>query len=265
MDQLQEQDIPTIILLGSVGMLLLIGGIGLFILIYQKRILKEKQERAMQELDHQSRMIKLQLESQEQERKRIGADLHDSLGSLLWGAKVNASFIQRSVEMKDSAMTSYQELNQILDESIDVVRRIAWELTPEAFHYSGLSESVTKLCHRLDGKGIEIIFKEEDSQLWNDDRALQVFRIIQELISNAVKHSGATSLSILMKWMEAQMKIIVTDNGTGFKSGKDQKGVGLWNIDQRVKQLRGKISIGNPPTGSGVEINLEIPLNHDKT
>ncbi len=83
MGKLQEQDIPTIILLGTVGILLLIGGIGLFLLAYQKRVLQEKQRLSEQELDFQNRMIKLQLEGQEHERKRIGADLHDSLGSLL--------------------------------------------------------------------------------------------------------------------------------------------------------------------------------------
>jgi len=260
MGQLQTQSIPTIILLGSVGMLLLIGGLCLFVLMYQKRMLKEKQERAMQELNYQNQMIKLQLESQEQERKRIGADLHDSLGSLLWGAKVNVSFIQRSVELSDSALTSYQELNQILDESIDTVRRIAWELTPQAFHYAGLSASVSKLCDRLDGKGIEINLDQENSRLWNDDRALQVFRIIQELISNAIKHSGATTLRVSMRWLNERLDIVVADNGTGLKSDTEKKGVGLWNINQRVKQLNGKINIGNPPTGTGLEISLEIPL-----
>lgn len=260
MDQLQEQDIPTLVFLGTLAMLLLVGGMGLFVLMYQKRMLKEKQERAMQELNYQNQMIKLQLESQEQERKRIGADLHDSLGSLLWGAKVNASFIQRSVEMNDAASTSYRELNQILDESIDTVRRIAWELTPQAFHYAGLSASVAKLCDRLDGKGIEINLDEENGRLWNDDRALQVFRVIQELISNAIKHSGATSLGVSMKWLRDQLNILVVDNGRGFKSEAEKKGVGLWNINQRIKQLNGKINIGNPPTGTGLEISLEIPL-----
>jgi two-component system NarL family sensor kinase len=260
MGQLQEQDIPTLILLGSVGLLLLVGGLGYFILTYQKRMLKEKQERAMQELNYQSQMIKLQLESQEQERKRIGADLHDSLGSLLWGAKVNASFIQKSIGAKESAMTSYQELNQILDESIETVRRIAWELTPQAFHYAGLSASVTKLCDRLNGKGIEIKLEEENSQQWNDDRALLVFRIIQELISNAIKHSGATHLGVSIKWLSEMLNIMVVDNGTGFKSEAEKKGVGLWNINQRIKQLNGKINIGNPPTGTGLEVLLEIPL-----
>jgi len=260
MGQLQGQDVPTLVFLGSVGILLLIGGLVSFILVYQKRMLKEKQERAMQELNYQSQMIKLQLESQEQERKRIGADLHDSLGSLLWGAKVNVSFIQKSIGVKDTALTSYQDLNQILDESIETVRRIAWELTPQAFHYAGLSASVAKLCDRLNGKGIEITFEEENSQQWNDDRALQVFRIIQELISNAIKHSGASHLGVSIKWSIETLNIIVVDNGTGFTSEAEKKGVGLWNINQRVKQLNGKINIGNPPTGTGLEISLEIPL-----
>ncbi len=264
MGQLQEPDIPIIILLGTLGMLLLIGGMGLFILIYQRRMLLEKQKRAQQELEYQSRMIKLQLESQEQERKRIGADLHDSLGSLLWGAKVNVSLIQRTTSLNEEALTSYTELNQILEESIETVRRIAWELTPDAFHYSGLSDSVARLCKRLDGKGIEILFKEDGARLWNDDRALQVFRIIQELISNAMKHSGASQLSIEIMWLHERIEIIVTDNGTGFKNDQKQKGVGLWNIDQRIKQLKGKISIGLPPMGTGVEVKLEIPLEHDK-
>lgn len=227
-------------------------------------MLLEKQKRAQQELDYQTRMIKLQLESQEQERKRIGADLHDSLGSLLWGAKVNASLIQRTSSLNEDALTSYNELNQILEESIETVRRIAWELTPEAFHYSGLSDSVARLCKRLDGKGIQIIFNENESRLWNDDRALQAFRIIQELISNALKHSGASSLNISIKWLGQTAEIVVADNGTGFTNDQIQKGVGLWNIDQRTKQLNGKISIGLPPIGTGVEVKLEIPLVHDK-
>ena len=260
MGKLQEQDIPTLILLGTLGMLLLIGGIGLFLLVYQKRVLKEKQRRTAQELDFQSRMIKLQLESQEHERKRIGADLHDSLGSLLWGAKVNAAFIQRSISMNDEIEISFKDLSQILDEGVEVVRRIAWELTPEAFQYSGLSASISKLCERFNGKGIEIRIRENDIRLWNDDRALQVFRVIQELISNTIKHSGASVLELVISWFENEIQIGVRDNGSGLKRELNQKGVGLWNVDQRIRQLGGEIQIGHPPIGTGVEINIRIPL-----
>jgi signal transduction histidine kinase len=206
-------------------------------------------------------MIKLQIESQEHERKRIGADLHDSLGSLFWGIKVNVSFIQRSVDMNSAAVSnSYQELTHLLEEGIETVRRIAWELTPEEFHYSGLSASVTKLCERLGGKGIDIHFNEENIYFWNDERALQVFRIIQELVSNTFKHSGATLLTVSMKWMEQQLEVTVSDNGSGFKPNHNTNGIGLWNINQRTKQLNGKIHIGDAPIDTGAEIFLEIPL-----
>ncbi len=260
MDAVQDNDVTILILLGTVGILVLIGGMIMFILIYQKRILLEKQKQATQELEYQNRMIRLQFESQEQERTRIGADLHDSLGSLLWGAKVNASFIQRSVELSESAQTSYHELNQILDESIDVVRRIAWELTPEAFQDAGLSESVRKLCERLDGKGIGISMADSGEMFWNDGRALQVFRIIQELVSNAIKHSEATKMTISLQWQPQLLRVRVLDNGVGFSDDIAKKGVGLWNIRHRIKQLNGRISIGIPPTGPGTDISLEIPL-----
>jgi len=256
----QEKEILIIVFMGALGMLLLILSIGLFVLIHQRKILKARQRLIAQEFEHQSKMIKLQIESQEQERKRIGADLHDSLGSLLWGIKVNTSLIQRTVNMNDAALTAFRDLSQILEESIETVRRIAWELTPESFHYSGLSASVIRLCERLGGKGIDISFNEENRYFWNDERALQVFRIIQELISNTFKHSGATSLTVSMKWSEQQLKIIVSDNGSGFKSDNDLKGIGLWNINQRTKQLNGKILIGNAPINTGANFFLEIPL-----
>jgi signal transduction histidine kinase len=260
MDAIHEQDIPTVILLGTVGMLLLIGCMALFILMYQKRILKEKQKRALQELDYQSKMIRLQFESQEQERKRIGANLHDSLGSLLWGAKVNASLIQRSIELNDKALDSYKELTQILDDSIEEVRRISWELTPEAFHYSGLSQSVKKLCARLNGPNQKIEMSEVGGRLWNDERGLQVYRIAQELITNAHKHSGASIVNVSLTWTDQNLNMVVDDNGTGFDPNKERKGVGLWNIEQRVKQLNAKIKIGKSPMSNGVEICIDIPL-----
>lgn len=264
MEELQSQNVILIILLGAVGMLLLIAGMALFIFIHEKRMLSEKRRMAERELSIQTEMIHLQLDSQEIERKRIGADLHDSLGSLLWGAKVNALVIQRSVTLDNTAAASYGELNYILDECLRTVRRIAWELTPEAFHYAGLSGSVKKLCQQLNSDALSVTFQEERETEWNDDNALQVFRIIQELLSNALKHSKASIVLVTMLWQEHQLQVRVSDNGTGFTLG-ERNGVGLWNVQQRVKQLHAQISIGNPPSSTGTEIILTIPLSHDKS
>lgn len=264
MEELQSQNVILIILLGTAGMLLLIVGIVLFISIHEKRMLSEKRNQTERELSLQSEMIRLQLDSQERERKRIGADLHDSLGSLLWGAKVNALVIQRSTELDPTASASYQELNYILDESIRTVRRIAWELTPEAFHYAGLSESVKKLCQQLNSSILKVTFVEEGALEWNDDQALQVFRIIQELLSNALKHAKATAVTISLSWQEGNLVVLVTDDGIGFVLS-ERNGVGLWNVQQRISQLRADILIGQPPIGSGTQIEISIPLPHGES
>jgi signal transduction histidine kinase len=261
MGRLQEEYILILILSGTLIILLLVAGMVLFILLYQKRVMKEKQLRAEQELAFQNQMIREKFASEESERKRIASDLHDSLGSLLWGAKVNAAFINRSLSMNEDIHKSFNDLNDVLDESIRVVRRIAWELTPEGFQYSGLLESVRKICTRLNGKGIELVLTEENGRLWNDDKALQMFRVVQEIISNALKHSGATILEIKMSWQHDEFEVNVRDNGIGLGVDVRDNGVGMWNIAQRVEKLHGKMHIGNPPIGTGLEINIKIPLD----
>src|SRR6185503_630259 len=111
-------------------------------------------------------MIQSQIDSQEIERKRIAADLHDSIGSLLWAAKLNIGFLGRSVELNGELKTSYDETMKILDQSIDSVKRISWELTPEAFQHTGLSSSIKELCMRLNGKGLKLILTEEGEAIF---------------------------------------------------------------------------------------------------
>jgi signal transduction histidine kinase len=264
MDTLSSEDAVVIIALGTGGMLVLIGGIASFILLYQKKVLSEQKKRAEREMEYQNEMIKMQLESQEAERARIGADLHDSMSSLLWGAKVHAAFIDESSDLKGEAKIAYNELYQILDQSLDTVRRISWELTPEAFVHSGLSQSVEKLCGRLNGKGIEVNFRETNGRDWHDNDALQAYRIVQELLSNAIKHAQAKTVLVSLAWKENELEIKVQDDGIGFDLGTERKGVGWWNIEQRAKRLGAKISIGDTTMPSGAAISVIIPLNHEK-
>ena len=264
MAQLSESETLFIVLVGSTGMLLLIVAMGAFIFVYQRRIFSTRLENIKREQEYAENMIKAQLESQEQERNRIGADLHDSLGSLLWGAKVNASFIQRSANLSAQAQESYNELIQILDQSIDTMRRISWELTPEAFHHSGFSQSVRKLCDQLNGRGLEVRIMENKNYMWNDNDAIQAFRIVQELVSNAVKHSKAKLLEVAIAWQNNGVLVEIQDNGTGFKLNKSRTGVGWWNIEQRAKRLNAEIVIGNPPMSEGSAISINIPLKYGK-
>lgn len=265
MAQLSESEILFIVLVVSAGMLLLISAIIVFVVVYQKRMYRSRLEAISKQQEFDQRMITAQLESQEAERRRIGSDLHDSLGSLLWGAKVNASIIQKYAGMGDQASAAHSELVKILDESIESVRRIAWELTPEAFHHIGFYKSVERLCHQYNRKEVPVGLEGELDFMWNDDRAIQAFRIVQELLVNAVKHAHASQILVKID-TEGESKLFVTvrDDGQGIKPSEVGNGLGWWSIHKRVAQLNGKIIIGIPPMGKGTKIELTIPLANEQ-
>lgn len=261
MAELPQSEVIYIIVLGSLGMLLLIIGIVVFIMIYQKKMLQEQEKRRILDVEYQQKMIQSQIDSQEIERKRIAADLHDSIGSLLWAAKLNVGFLGRSIRLNGELKDSYNEVMNILDQSIDSVKRISWELTPEAFQHTGLSSSIKEMCLRLDGKGLSLMFQEQGAAIfWKDDRALMVFRIVQELINNAVKHSKAKKIKVELDWKPSNLVIEVSDDGIGFKpSDTMRNGLGWWNITHRSKKIGASVVVNeNVHIGSAIE--LIIPL-----
>src|SRR5690349_17397066 len=109
MAELPQREIIYIVIIGTIGMLSLTMGIAVFIAVYQKKMLQAQEKQKVMELEYHQKMIQSQIESQELERKRIAADLHDSIGSLLWAAKLNIAFLGRSVRLDGDLMASYQE------------------------------------------------------------------------------------------------------------------------------------------------------------
>jgi len=262
---LPQSELVFLFTVGTTCVLLLTTFVVLFFLVYQKRILVLQQDQQRIEREFQQQMVQSQLESQEKERIRIASDLHDSVGSLLWSAKLNASFIERSVRFDGETKETHDELMTILDNTIQMVRRIAWELTPEAFHQTGLSQSLARLCQDLDGKGgLRVLLSQTGQRVWNNDAAMQAFRIVQELVSNVIKHAKASTLIINLTWRESELLIEVEDDGVGFSLDQTRSGVGWWNINQRITRLKGEITIGIPPSGKGAVVHLKLTLPYEK-
>lgn len=261
MEKLPDSEVIYIIVIGTLGMLLLIAGFAAFIALYQRRIMQEQEKRRIMDLEFQNKMIQLQIDSTETERKRIAADLHDSIGSLLWAAKLNIAFLGRSVDFSGELKDSYSETMRMLDQSVDSVRRISWELTPEAFNHTGLASSIKEFCTRLDGKGQKVIYEESGrSVFWKDDRALMVYRIVQELVNNAVKHAKATMIRVRLKWSAQALDVEVSDDGIGFVlNDKVRSGVGWWNITNRSNKIGAKLLV-KEDTPKGAAIELTVPL-----
>lgn len=245
------------------GMLILCVGFVIFIALYQRKMFQEQEKRRIMDLEFQNKMIQLQIDSTETERKRIAADLHDSIGSLLWAAKLNIAYLGRSVDFSGELKDSYSETMRMLDQSVDSVRRISWELTPEAFNHTGLASSIKEFCTRLDGKGQKVMYEELGrSVFWKDDRALMVYRIVQELVNNAVKHAQAVTIRVRLKWSPQSLHLEVSDDGIGFVlNDKVRSGVGWWNITNRSNKIGAKLVVKqNNPKGAVIELTVPLEI-----
>lgn len=243
-------------------MLTLLVGFVLFIFAHQKRMLMEQEKRRQMDGEYQNKMIQLQIDSTEAERKRIAADLHDSIGSLLWAAKLNLAFLGRSANFSNELQDSYNETLKIIDQSVEGVRRISWELTPEAFNHNGLSASISQLTQRLNGKGQKVVFKETGTSVfWNDDDALMIFRVVQELVNNAVKHAKASKIVVRLNWLNSELTVKVSDDGVGFSINKEfRSGIGWWNITNRSAKIGAKLVLNeNITKGSSVTLTVNTP------
>lgn len=251
-----------VIAIAMTSVLLLGGAIILFVLYYQKRMVQEKLERQVMQTDFQKRMIEAALESQENERRRVAGDLHDSIGAML--STIRLSFLAFA---KQNASNSevVNENKKMIDDTIDSVRRISRDLMPSTLEKFGLSQAVKEMCDRFQSTAqLPILFIERgEGGLLDKKRELMVFRIIQELINNALKHSGASTIKVSFH-NASQLTIIVEDDGVGFdlethKSDKTHgKGLGLFNIENRARLANAELTFNSSP-GKGTKTILIIP------
>lgn len=242
-----------------IAMLLMGGAIILFVLYYQKRMTEEKLQRQQMELQFQKKMIEAALESQENERRRVAADLHDSIGAML--STIRLSLITH-VKRNSQDVESIAESKRMLDDTIDSVRRISRDLMPSTLEKFGLSLAVKEMCDRFQStSSLPITFEEiGKTPHLSKTRELMIFRIIQELLNNALKHSGASLLKVILK-NSGHLEVIVEDDGSGFDLNEQQmegQGLGLFNIENRAR-LAGGVVIFNSEVGKGSKTIISIP------
>jgi signal transduction histidine kinase len=217
------------------------------------------------DLRDQRNLIELMIETDEMERKKFSDYLHDEIGSLLATTKHQLDILTASLH-HDIAQ-SKTELDKsvvLVDESIRQLRRIAMQTAPVSIEF-GLPRAVRFLIDVLNKKagiGIQLILLPEDLQL---PRSLEivVYRIVQELLTNCISHSGATEIILQIVLHTSSVTIVTEDNGKGFdfKKEKRKKGtVGLKKIMQRVELFDGKMQIDSKP-GQGSIVTIDLTMH----
>jgi len=206
------------------------------------------------------RQSDLLVATQERERKKIARDLHDGVGQSLIALKINLGLFPFQPE--DDALKKHAgKTIKMVDEAIAEIRNVIGNLEPTALKKDGLSISIKTLCDKLE-KISNIRFHctiTDAMPIWNETEELNLYRIVQECLTNIIKHSGATQVDINMFPLNSDRFFIsVIDNGRGFSMQTVDSGFGLTSIRERSAMLNAKIVIDSAE-GSGTRVILEVP------
>jgi len=263
------QEIYVIILLGVGLALLLVGFIVTILFLYQRR--QHRQEKQLSRLkdQYEQELLRSQLEIQEATFKTIAQELHDNIGQVLSVVKLSLSILPLEAHHPayESVLNSRQMLNKVIYDMADLTK----SLHTDRITQIGLVEAIRFDVESLRRTGLlEIGFSVSGNEYpFEDQRAIFLFRMFQEMLNNILKHSKATQVNIAVIYtIDNKFVLKVEDNGVGFDPDKKRtqasssSGIGLKSMTNRAHLIGAEISIKSQP-GKGTTITVELPLERE--
>ena len=239
---------------------LAVGILGALILAYQYRIRQWKRSQQAREMFAQQLIA-----SQESERKRIAAELHDSLGQRLLIMKSLALLQLKALSRNGTKAEHLEEISEEASRALGEVREISYALRPYQLDRLGLTKAVEAVV-RTAASVSEAAFTtdiENIDDLFPEESRINVYRIVQEGLNNIIKHANATEASVTIRHTAGGVRLSIRDNGQGFSPASGAQanggGFGLTGIAERVQLLGGKTAVHSTP-GKGSEISIEFDL-----
>ncbi|WP_025762432.1 sensor histidine kinase [Dyadobacter tibetensis] len=261
------EELKFALLLATLAMLIMAFFVITFVMLYQKR--KFEAEKALNSIEksHSKRLLDTALNSEETERRRIAQDLHDDIGTMLSLTKLSLNQLNKIVLEPDSKERSLIHKSQTLvEETILHVRRITRDLVPTTLERFGLSEAISEFINKLeDNNQLQITFHStaDDSMRQQPKVELTIYRIMQELVNNAIKHSKCSNIEIELEINSEFIFLKVADNGIGFNATQLKEdnlvGLGLLGIESRLAIINGIVRYVSPPAGGSLAI-AQIPV-----
>lgn len=256
----------TAMFLGTLGMLTLAIAIVGFVIFHQRKVIRYNNQLKKLEEEKQHILLNASIRFQEEERNRIAADLHDDAGPLLATARLylNENLVNQE---KAQQLQSIFSAKQILDDAILLIRNISHSLMPPTLKNFGLESASTDLFQKIGASGslnASARFHDYRTRL-KVDQELLVFRVIQELVNNILKHSNPGFIHLTQNISANNMYFRIHHDGTGIVQAEYEKlshsaqGLGLKNIASRIKVLAGKIYFEIDPSKTYFKVTIEIP------
>jgi signal transduction histidine kinase len=252
-----------LIALGMVGSFLMVSS---FILLYirnQNKILTQRQRFQRKEIEHQKELLQTIIESQETERKRIGQDLHDDVGTALSSLRLTIEMFKPG-QVQENNDRHVKLSKEIIDKVIKDVRNISHNLSPPALSYYGLAAAIEEKASIINHSGQLTITLTNDAEdllkAISLPASVALYRVLEELINNTIKHAGATQSGIKIASDEDNAILInYSDNGKGMNESSVKIGMGMQNIESRLTVINAKYEI-ETAVGKGFFMKIIYPL-----
>ncbi|MEI9806680.1 MAG: ATP-binding protein [Bacteroidota bacterium] len=237
-----------------------------FIIIYQKKQRQAIIEKNNLENLRKSELLKAQLEIQEQTLKIISQEIHDNIGQILSLAKLNLSTmdITKQEELQGKIITS----KQLVSKAIQDLRDLSKSMNTDNIEAIGLVKAIGYEMEMIRKTGFLAELNVEGKIIrMEPQKELIVFRIIQEIINNIIKHAEAGTIDVRIEYGEKEIKLAVIDNGKGFdlsplnESNNSGFGLGIRNMHNRAKLIGADFSMSSS-IGNGTTVSLTVPLNN---
>lgn len=251
-------------------MLSLTIGLIVFIIFHQRKVIRYQLTLQKMEEAQQNILLNASIRYQEEERQRLAADLHDDAGPLLATARLylneNLVTLERATQLQH-----IKAAKSIIDDAIHLIRNISHSLMPPTLKNFGLESAVNDLLHKIGGAGTistSCRFHDYHNRIKTDTEQI-VFRIIQELINNILKHSNSTFIHVTQNTNTDKFFIRIHHDGNGLTQPdfdtltKSSGGLGLKNISSRLKVLFGKILFEKDLSQTYYKITIELPKEEE--
>lgn len=258
-------NVSLVLYFGTIGMLALTIGLIVFIIFHQRKVIRYQLRLQRMEHDQQKLLLNASIRLQEEERQRIAADLHDDAGPLLATARLylNENLVNLD---KTAQLQSIYNAKQIIDDTIQLIRNISHSLMPPTLKNFGLESAVNDLFQKISGSGsmnASSRFHDYRERLQAENELI-IFRVIQELVNNILKHSNASFIHLTQNTSGDKFFIRLHHDGRGItqndfnKLNKSNVGLGLKNIQSRLKVLHGKIFFEKDMSQTYYKVTIEL-------
>ncbi|WP_299254139.1 sensor histidine kinase [uncultured Aquimarina sp.] len=254
----EDSQIIVIILIAILVLLLMAVALVLFFFFSRKKIIAAELEKANLALSYQKDLLHSTIETQEEERKRIAQDLHDAISAKLNVVSLSANVLIDGTLDKREQQQTLQHILSVTTRTLESSRRLAHNLLPPILENFGLQAAIEELCDEfISSKKVKVNYEIKYKDLLSKSNELHIFRIIQELLNNSVRHGKAENVILKIDDTNEQLDLEYVDNGDGFdtESVNKNKGIGLRNIESRVEILDGMLSYYSE-IGNGVTFNI---------